>query len=85
MTDHHSLELPAADAPVEGLERSLLADCMAEWPHLHPTPMQCLCEYLDMNEEAGMLDEPEREALRREQRLLQARLEIHTERRLGQS
>jgi hypothetical protein len=79
------LELPAADAPVEGLERHILEQCMAEWPQHHPTPMQCICEYLDMNEEAGLLDEPEREALRREQRLLQARLEIHTERRLGHS
>jgi hypothetical protein len=76
--------LPPADAPVEGLERCILEDCMARWPHLHPDPMQCVLGTLDANSEVALWDDPAAvEDLRRHQRELHARLEIYTERRLG--
>ena len=84
MTD--AAVLPAVDAPVEGLERSILADCMDRWPHLHPDPFACAMAYLDANAEIALWGDPAAvEDLRRHQRQLQATLEIHTERRLGHS
>jgi len=77
-------ELPAVDAPVVGLERQILEQCMDSWPHLHPAPFACAMRYLEMNEEVALWDNPAAiEDLRRHQRELQARLEIYTERRLG--